>query len=195
MAVYKATYCYPYLNTLDIRVAATYPAAVPAEFLGCKIDTSNSPITGYSIRLLDDNGKQIFPVQAEHISPISELQSLSNYEEGGTNSGLNGTQLKIPFFQNKDTKMLESYNAIYYQPRYLVDHVLMDSQFAQTLNYSPSMYELAGPTVEADGTRIDSLWLWGGTESSGDQYLHFNWSTARNRDSNTVFNKIVLDGE
>ena len=194
MAVYKATYCYPYLNTLDIRVAATDPAAVPAEFLGCKIDTSNSPITGYSIRLLDDNGKQIFPVQAEHISPISELQSLSNYEEGGTNSGLNGTQLKIPFFQNKDTKMLESYNAIYYQPRYLVDHVLMDSQFAQTLNYSPSMYELAGPT--ADGTnRTDSLWLWGGTESSGDQYLHFDWSTARDRDSNTVFNKIVLDGE
>ena len=194
MAVYKATYCYPYLNTLDIRVAATDPAAVPAEFLGCKIDTSNSPITGYSIRLLDDNGKQIFPVQAEHISPISELQSLSNYEEGGTNSGLNGTQLKIPFFQNKDTKMLESYNAIYYQPRYLVDHVLMDSQFAQTLNYSPSMYELAGPTATADGT-TNSLWLWGGTESSGDQYLHFDWSTASTRDPNTVFNKIVLDGE
>lgn len=191
MAVYKATYCYPYLNTLDIRVSATDPAAVPAEYLGCKIDTSNSPITGYSVRLLDDNNNQIFPVQAEHISPISELQSLIDYEKDGINSGLNGTQLKIPFFQSRDRKMLESYNAIYYQPRYLVDHVLMDSQFAQTLNYKPSMFELAGET--ADKTR--SLWLLGGSESSGDQYLHFDWAEARKRDPNVVFNKIVLDGD
>ena len=191
MAVYKATYCYPYLNTLDIRVSATDPAAVPAEYLGCKIDTSNSPITGYSVRLLDDNNNQIFPVQAGRISPISELQSLIDYEKDGINSGLNGTQLKIPFFQSRDRKMLESYNAIYYQPRYLVDHVLMDSQFAQTLNYKPSMYELAGKT--ADNT--PSLWLWGGSESSGDQYLYFDWAEARKRDPNVVFNKIVLDGD
>ena len=212
MAVYKATYCYPYLNTLDIRVSATDPAAVPAEYLGCKIDTSNSPITGYSVRLLDDNNNQIFPVQAEHISPISELQSLIDYEKDGINSGLNGTQLKIPFFQSRDRKMLESYNAIYYQPRYLVDHVLMDSQFAQTLNYSPSIYELVGQ-VSSDQTSNDQtsggqtvgdqtssnqtlgLWRWGGSESSGDQYLYFDWRTARERDPNVVFNKIVLDGD
>ena len=212
MAVYKATYCYPYLNTLDIRVSATDPAEVPAEYLGCKIDTSNSPITGYSVRLLDDNNNQIFPVQAEHISPISELQSLIDYEKDGINSGLNGTQLKIPFFQSRDRKMLESYNAIYYQPRYLVDHVLMDSQFAQTLNYSPSIYELVGQ-VSSDQTSNNQtsggqtvgdqtssnqtlgLWRWGGSESSGDQYLYFDWRTARERDPNVVFNKIVLDGD
>lgn len=212
MAVYKATYCYPYLNTLDIRVAATDPAAVPAEYLGCKIDTSNSPITGYSIRLLDDDNNQIFPVQAEHISPISELQSLIDYEENGINSGLNGTQLKIPFFQNNGKKMLESYNAIYYQPRYLVDHVLMDSQFAQTLNYSPSIYELVGQVSsnqtsgnqssndqttgdQTSNNQTLGLWRWGGSEENGDQYLYFDWSAAQVLDPDVVFNKIVLDGE
>ena len=77
MAVYKPTYCYPYLNAVDIRTAISLQDFHPTKTLTCKIDTSNTEITGYSIRLLDEANNQIFPVDngQPRISPISELQT------------------------------------------------------------------------------------------------------------------------
>ena len=62
MAVYKSTRCYPFMNNIDIRIAQTNASnAYPAQFLTCKVDTSNKNVTGYSIRVLDEDNNQIFP--------------------------------------------------------------------------------------------------------------------------------------
>ena len=98
MAVYKATLCYPFLNSLDIRTIASQTNNTPAEWLKCKIETSNKEVTGYRIKILDSNNNQIFPFNNEEgkISPLSELTSLGLGED--INIGFNGTYLQVPFF-------------------------------------------------------------------------------------------------
>lgn len=135
MAVYKATYCYPHLKAVDIRTAlgkiADSDDAHPAQYLKCKVDTSNKDVTGYSIRLLDESNNVLFPLRTKNlISPISELKSLAVdglYEENGVNSGVNGTYLKIPFFQNSSAKRLDSINAVYFIPKAQCDYVIGDA--------------------------------------------------------------------
>ena len=81
MAVYKATYCYPMLNSLDIRITESQTEGKPYEWLKCKIDSSNKQVTGYKIRILDSSNNQIFPYPGntnQEISPI-ELASLFHY--------------------------------------------------------------------------------------------------------------------
>ena len=143
MAVYKATYCYPFLNAVDIRVGLTDEKLAPAQYLKCKVDTSNKKITGYKIRILDGNNNQIFPYdnQDGKISPIAELNTSTMSDVSSaksTNSGINGTYLQIPFFQNYDVNALhtvtdmklKSYNAVYYKARYLIDHIIVPSSLA-----------------------------------------------------------------
>lgn len=124
MAVYKATYCYPFLNTVDARVTVSEAFKTTAQYLKCKVDSSNINVTGYKIRILDGDNNVIFPLDEGNISPIAELASLINANDG-TNTGVNGTFLQIPFFQNFAAPMLKdeisgdhdfikSYNAIYY---------------------------------------------------------------------------------
>lgn len=129
MAVYKATYCYPFLNTFDGRVTATTGISTPAEYLKCKIETSNKIITGYSIEIYDDNNNRIFPYNDLYkiISPVIELpQSLGK----DINTGYNGTYLHIPFFQNLKTKVSApdggtgSYNAVYYKARFKANYLI-----------------------------------------------------------------------
>lgn len=139
MAIYKSTYCSPFLTSIDPRVALTGDdTTAPVEYLQCKVDSSNKNVTGYRVRLLDGQNNEIFPGNGSVIiSPISELQTSSlGYEERGTNSGINGTFLKIPFFQNnkfrvgyKDLKTAgepgtSSYQAIYYNSEIMVDHLI-----------------------------------------------------------------------
>lgn len=140
MAVYKSTYCAPFLTSIDPRVALTGDDATtaPVEYLQCKVDTSNKNVTGYKIRLLDGQNNEIFPGDGnDYISPIEELQTDSlGYEIRGTNSGINGTFLKIPFFQNKkfppsykDMKKsgipgTASYQAIRFDSDIMVDHLI-----------------------------------------------------------------------
>ena len=138
MAVYKSTHCYPFMNSIDIRVArADTDNAIPVQYLKCKVNTSNKNITGYKIRVLDSNNNQIFPAEGENlISPLIELQTgnmSSLYENNGLNSGVNGTFLQIPFFQNLDDKKTVSYNAVYYKPKYTVDYVIMDDALSEEL--------------------------------------------------------------
>lgn len=132
MAVYKATYCYPFLNTFDGRVTATSENSTPAQYLKCKIESSNKIITGYSIEILDENNNTIFPYSAatSKISPVVELQQDLGKD---INSGYNGTYLNIPFFQNNasenrvtsaDHLAGGSYNAVYYRPKFKAHYLI-----------------------------------------------------------------------
>ena len=140
MAVYKSTRCYPFMNSVDIRVAETNASSTyPVQYFKCKVDTSNKNITGYKIRILDSENNQIFPIDDgdEKVSPISELQTeemASLFDPNGTNSGVNGTYLQIPFFQNYYKRKTSSFNAVYYKPQYMVDYVIMDDTLAQLID-------------------------------------------------------------
>lgn len=153
MAVYKATYCYPFLGSCDIRVAPG-----ETQWITCKVDSSNKKITGYRITIYDENNNLIFPhydpsstISIYHkkdwnISPISELSyggvlprdddgNLVIVEEDGTkiklpsqeyltNSGMNGSYLNLPFFQNRYGRVTMSANAVYYQPHYQAEYLI-----------------------------------------------------------------------
>lgn len=141
MAVYKSTYCYPFLSSIDPRITL-YGATTECEpqYLRCKVDTSNKKVTGYSIRILNSQNEVVFPNASTTpvISPIEELQTTElGYEVKGINSGLNGTFLQIPFFQNycfpinyknvsgdSTISVRKSAQALYYLPMLSVDHCI-----------------------------------------------------------------------
>lgn len=112
MAVYKPTYCYPYLEPVDL----TIPDG--EKYFTCQIDTSNIAITGYKIEVYDENNTLVFPNESNKnkISPISELPIVTNID------GLNGSELRIPFIQHFKPKITASYNAIYFKATKYVDY-------------------------------------------------------------------------
>lgn len=110
MAVYKPTYCYPYLESVDL----TIPDG--EKYFTCQIDTSNIKITGYRIELYNENNKKVFPLSDGKISPLSELN-----DTDGT-LGLNGSELRFPFVQHWGSKIYPSYNAIYFKATNYVDY-------------------------------------------------------------------------
>lgn len=112
MAVYKPTYCYPYLEPVDL----TIPDG--EKYFTCQIDTSNIAITGYKIEVYDENNTLVFPHKdnKNKISPISELPIVTNID------GLNGSELRIPFIQHYGSKITASYNAIYFKATKYVDY-------------------------------------------------------------------------
>ena len=184
MAVYKSTRCYPFMNNIDIRIAQTNASnAYPAQFLTCKVDTSNKNVTGYSIRVLDEDNNQIFPYSTDkmRISPISELQTgemAEYYEENGTNSGINGTYLKIPFFQCKNKKKTRSYNVIYYDCRYAVDYLITNLNLLQ-YNYPENSSDFVLPSNWEQLSSGNWVFKWDASGHSEEQ----------------IKNKIYLDGE
>ena len=108
MAIYKPTDCSPFNGTFDLS------ADLPIIF-ECKIDTSNSPVTGYSIEIYNSNNEIIFPGVNRTTGPIKSnvtyLTDLKEYVKNkfpslvsnirNVNSGLNGTVLKIPAIVNR----------------------------------------------------------------------------------------------
>lgn len=110
MAVYKPTYCYPYLESVDL----TIPDG--EKYFTCQIDTSNIKITGYRVELYNENNKKVFPLSDGKISPLSELN-----DTDGT-LGLNGSELRFPFVQHWNPKIYPSYNAIYFKATNYVDY-------------------------------------------------------------------------
>lgn len=111
MAVYKPTYCYPYLESVDL----TIPDG--EKYFTCQIDTSNIKITGYRVELYNENNERIFPQNnSNKISPLSELN-----DTDGT-LGLNGSELRFPFVQHWNPKIYPSYNAIYFKATNYVDY-------------------------------------------------------------------------
>lgn len=107
MAIYKPTDCSPFNGTFDLS------ADLPIVF-ECKIDTSNSPVTGYSIEIYNSNNEIIFPGVNRATGPIESnvtyLTDLKKYVKNkfpslvsnirNVNSGLNGTVLEIPAIVN-----------------------------------------------------------------------------------------------
>lgn len=110
MAVYKPTYCYPYLEAVDL----TIPDG--EKYFTCQIDTSNIKITGYRVELYNENNEKVFPLNEGKISPLSELN-----DTDGT-LGLNGSELRFPFVQHWNPKIYPSYNAIYFKATNYVDY-------------------------------------------------------------------------
>lgn len=110
MAVYKPTYCYPYLEAVDL----TIPDG--EKYFTCQIDTSNIKITGYRVELYNENNEKVFSPYKGKISPLSELN-----DTDGT-LGLNGSELRFPFVQHWDSKIYPSYNAIYFKATNYVDY-------------------------------------------------------------------------
>lgn len=116
MAVYKPTYCYPYLEPVDL----TIPDG--EKYFTCQIDTSNIKITGYRVELYNENNEKIFPLNDDgKISPLSELN-----DTDGT-LGLNGSELRFPFVQHWNSKIYPSYNAIYFKATNYVDYYQPES--------------------------------------------------------------------
>lgn len=107
MAIYKPTDCSPFNGTFDLS------SDLPIIF-ECKIDTSNSPVTGYSIEIYNSNNEIIFPDSNRTTGPIESnvtyLTDLKEYVKNkfpslvsnirNVNSGLNGTVLEIPAIVN-----------------------------------------------------------------------------------------------
>ena len=105
MAIYKPTDCSPFNGTFDLS------ADLPIVF-ECKVDTSNSPVTGYSIEIYNSNNSLIFPPTSREQGPIknnvtylSDLRPYvtTNFQSllpnlKNINSGLNGSYLEIPFY-------------------------------------------------------------------------------------------------
>ena len=112
MAVYKPTYCYPYLEPVDL----TIPDG--EKYFTCQIDTSNIAITGYKIEVYEENNTLVFPHKdnKNKISPVSELPIVTSID------GLNGSELRIPFIQHFEPKITASYNAIYFKATRYVDY-------------------------------------------------------------------------
>lgn len=137
MAVYKPTYCYPYLEAVDL----TIPDG--EKYFTCQIDTSNIKITGYRVELYNENNEKVFPLNKGKISPLSELN------DTGNTSGLNGSELRFPFVQHWDPKIYPSYNAIYFKATNYVDYYqaqLSDSIVAN----GRTIYKNKGVLVEVD---------------------------------------------
>lgn len=90
MSIYKPSNCAPFLEALDLTQPQSFQ---------CEINTSNIPITGYKIRILDNNNNIIF--EGIDYSPLPS-----------NNTGLNGSLLNIPVIVTDENDL--NYNTIYY---------------------------------------------------------------------------------
>lgn len=223
MAVYKSTYCAPFLTSIDPRVALTGDDATtaPIEYLQCKVDTSNKNVTGYKIRLLDGQNNEIFPGDGnDYISPIEELQTNSlGYETRGTNSGINGTFLKIPFFQNKkfppsykDMKKAgepgtASYQAIRFDSDIMVDHLIFTGSSGGDAAKPSNWFFIddghkkliyawnSSGTMEVIDSTDSSIYQKFMTDSGGTFFYTANDSVTPEEFKKQVENRITIDGE
>ena len=184
MAVYKPTLCTPFLKGVDARIAFHNNLDnTLIDFLSCQIDTSNKDITGYKIKILDDENNQVFPLSGdnyEKISPITELQqTIFGYQKNGINSGKNGTQLRVPFFQNfYNVEEYPSYNNIYYSDKYLVDHIIIGNTIDFDLPRALTNMEKA------------ENWIY----SKETDTLTYNWSVSEESQDKEL-GSITLDGD
>lgn len=125
MAVYKSIYCYPFSENANLACVFPYYNTSGVKetgepfYFSCRVDTSNKNVIGYSIRIYDDSGETVFPPNGvePRISPVAELPRF--LDDPSINSGVNGTYLKIPFFQDYNdyrssgSPYTGSFNALY----------------------------------------------------------------------------------
>ena len=78
MAMYKPVFCTPYMKAGNLNEITEGNPFV----LSCKVNSSNTPVVGYSVRLYDENLNQIFPVDREDkITLLSENVKNGEYVE------------------------------------------------------------------------------------------------------------------
>ena len=137
MAVYKPTYCYPYLEPVDFKIPDG------PKYFTCQVDTSNIGVSGYKAKLLNENNEVVFPTDGEdgRISPISEL---------GIPGAPNGEELRFPFIQSWNNKTTSSYNAIYCKIDYYINYYQEEGLKEATNSYKIKN----GAVVEADGVPL-----------------------------------------
>lgn len=155
MAVYKPTYCYPYLESVDL----TIPDG--EKYFTCQIDTSNIKITGYRVELYNENNEKVFPLDEGKISPLSELN-----DTDGT-LGLNGSELRFPFVQHWDPKIYPSYNAIYFKATNYVDYY-------QKVNESINLEEAQIRNGRLNGNNGEPIFIDGSPLFVGDVFILVN---------------------
>lgn len=151
MAVYKPTYCYPYLESVDL----TIPDG--EKYFTCQIDTSNIKITGYRVELYNENNEKVFPLDEGKISPLSELNDMD-----GT-LGLNGSELRFPFVQHWDSKIYPSYNAIYFKATNYVDYYQPESfDNADMIIFNGQLYYTKDGKPTSDPVVVDGSFIFVG---------------------------------
>lgn len=165
MSIYKPTNCHPFATAVDItksfmRLEYTDGdwkfAQPPGAYVTCKIESSNTQVIGYRVKLYE-NDRLIF--SGEKVSPVSELPRFN--DDPSINTGVNGSYLAIPLFQSDkwyngeevvNYRITDSYNAIYSTGYYsnhtslytntsglISDYILIDSRF-----------HVHGETIEPD---------------------------------------------
>ena len=172
MAVYKPTYCYPYLEAVDL--------AIPdgEKYFTCQIDTSNIGITGYRVELYDEENNLVFPNESNRnkISPLSEIPDL------GDTMGLNGSELRFPFIQHWDSKskIYSSYNAIYCTVTGYVNYYQQKSESISNL------FTAIGPLVSGLSSGQTSL-------TDDEKKAYVGYFVKRTRNTTEYYLKITED--
>ena len=100
MAIYKPTDCSPFNGVFDVTDKNAFPI-----YLECKIDSANTPVSAYSIEIYDSENKRVFPTGTnpveDLVTMVSDLRAYTSKDpfniKAPTNTGYNGTYLKIPF--------------------------------------------------------------------------------------------------
>ena len=84
MAVYKPSNCVPFFFFFDLT---------KDQYISCGIHTSNEAVTGYKIKILDNDNNTIF--EGSEFSPIPETVTVQTETQAFTqrNTGLNGSTL------------------------------------------------------------------------------------------------------
>ena len=107
MAVYKPSNCVPFLSCWDLT---------QNQYISCEINTSNEPVTGYKIRILDNDNNIIY--EGKKFSAIPQRVNVTTKTQNYTvqNTCLNGSTLVLPLIVTdipKDSNDRKD-NIIYY---------------------------------------------------------------------------------
>lgn len=107
MAVYKPSNCVPFLSCWDLT---------KDQYISCELNTSNEAVTGYKIKILDNDNNTIF--EGSEFSPIPETVTVQTETRAFTqrNTGLNDSTLILPLIVvvGKGVSGYDNENVIYY---------------------------------------------------------------------------------
>ena len=73
MAVYKPSNCVPFLSCWDLT---------KDQYISCELNTSNEAVTGYKIKILDNDNNTIF--EGSEFSPIPETVTVQTETQAFT---------------------------------------------------------------------------------------------------------------
>lgn len=107
MAVYKPSNCVPFLSCWDLT---------KNQYISCELNTSNETVTGYKIKIFDNDNNVVF--EGSEFSPIPETVTVQTETQTFTqrNTGLNGSTLILPLIivVSRSVSEYDNENIIYY---------------------------------------------------------------------------------